>query len=136
MPDPSLQLQKLIRERIIGSQLIISMVPADAVIDATGRPERMPAIHIGEGNTTFRRFDSTAYADLHVWTQETGLTTCKAIVSALVDALRIDAQIEGASRLQNFIVHDCRVVQTRFLRDPHGSFAHGVVSVAAIMKEA
>jgi hypothetical protein len=112
----------------------MALVPADNVIDTTGRPERMPSVNIGEGQTVYGRFHSTTYATLHVWKQEAGLTGSKAIAGAIVAALHIDAQIEGVLILENFVCHDLQVTQTRFLRDPHGSFSHGVVSVAGIMK--
>jgi len=112
----------------------MALVPADHVLDANGRPEIMPAIYIGEGQTVFRRFDATSYATLHVWFQEPGLVQCKQAVPAIVAALRIDAQISGVIRIDGFTVHDMQASQTRYLRDPHGSFSHGVVSVAAIVK--
>src|SRR4051794_34911719 len=93
--DPSLSLQKTIRERLIGSPELMALVQADHVMDANGRPEIMPAIYIGEGQTVFRRWDATTYATLHVWFAEPGLVQCKEAVSAVVAALRIDAQADG-----------------------------------------
>jgi hypothetical protein len=132
--EPSLDLQKTIRARLLASADLIALVPADNVLDSTGRPELMPAVGIGEGQTVFKRFSSTTHATLHVWVQEPGLTASKAIASAIVAALRIDAQIEGVLILDNFVCHDLQVTQTRFLRDPHGSYSHGIVTVAGIMK--
>jgi hypothetical protein len=132
--EPSLDLQKAIRARLLASAGLMALVPADNVIDTTGRPERMPSINIGESQTVYRRFDSTTYATLHVWKQEAGLTGSKAIASTIIAALRIDAQIDGVLSLENFICHDLQVTQTRFLRDPHGSYSHGIVTVAGIMK--
>jgi hypothetical protein len=132
--EPSLDLQKAIRARLLASADLMALVPADNVLDSTGRPERMPAVIIGEGQTVYKRFSSTTHATLHVWVQEPGLTTSKQIASAIVTALRIDAQIDGVLRLDNFICHDLRVTQTRFMRDPHGSYSHGIVAVAGIMK--
>jgi hypothetical protein len=132
--EPSLDLQKAIRVRLLASADLMALVLADNVLDSNGRPERMPGVNIGEGQTVYRRFDSTSFATLHVWAQETGLTDSKAIASAIVAALKVDAQIEGVLTLENFICHDLQVTQTRFMRDPHGSYSHGVVSVAGIMK--
>ncbi len=112
----------------------MALVPADHVLDSNGRPERMPGVNIGEGNTVYQRFYSTTYSTLHVWVQESGLTGAKAIVGAIVPALRIDAQITGVLALDDFICHDLSVTQTRFMRDPHGSYSHGIVTVAAVMK--
>lgn len=132
--EPSLDLQKAIRTRLLASADFIALVPADNILDTNGRPERMPGVNIGEGQTVYQRFYSTTYATLHVWMQEPGLTGAKAIVGAIVPALTVDAQIDGVLRLESFICHDLRVTQTRFMRDPHGSYSHGVVTVAGIMK--
>lgn len=132
--DPSYDLQKAIRARLIASQELTALVDPDAIIDANGRPERIPCVQIGEGQTIFRRWDSTTHAALHVWFQEPGLARCKQAVGAIVEALRVDAQVSGALALDHFTCHDLMVTQTRFMRDPHGSYSHGVVTVAGIMK--
>jgi hypothetical protein len=132
--EPSLDLQKGIRARLLASADLLALVPADNVLDSTGRPERLPGVNIGEGQTLYKRFSSTTHATLHIWVQEPGLTTSKQIASVIVAAVRIDAQIEGVLILENFVCHDLRVTQTRFLRDPHGSYSHGIVTVAGIMK--
>lgn len=132
--DPSLPIQKVIRQRLLTSADLMTLVPEDNVMDITGRPERSPCINIGEGQTVFRRFDATSYADLHVWVQEPGLAQTKAIASLIVGLLNVDAQRDGVLQLDGFTCHDLRVTQTRFLRDPHGSYSHAVISVAAIVK--
>ncbi|WP_256807151.1 DUF3168 domain-containing protein [Bradyrhizobium sp. Bra64] len=132
--DPSLALQKAIRLRLIATPELMTLIQADHVMDANGRPEIMPAVYIGEGQTVFRRWDATTYATLHVWFQEPGLAQCKEAVSAIVTALRIDAQADGVLPIDGFTVHDMQATQTRYLRDPHGSYSHGIVSVAAIAK--
>lgn len=132
--DPSLALQKAIRARLIASQELMSLVDPDAIIDANGRPEIMPAVYIGEGQTIFRRWGATTHATLHAWFAEPGLVQCKEAVSAIVAALRIDTQADGVLPIDGFTVHDMQVTQTSYMRDPHGSFSHGVVTVAAIVK--
>lgn len=47
--------------------------------------------------------------------------------------MRVDAQINGVLILDHFTCHDLMVTHTRFLRDPHGSYSHGIVTVAGIM---
>lgn len=131
--DPSLPLQKAIRALLLDSDDVTALVPADNVLDVSGRPERSPCVIIGEGQTVFRRFTATAYADLHVWVQEPGLTGCKAIADAIVDALSFDPQ-DGVLQLEGFVCHELSVNQTRFVRDPHGPYAHGIVSLAGIVK--
>jgi len=132
--EPSYDLQKAIRARLIASAELLALVPPDNILDANGRPERIPCVQIGESQTIYRRFDSTTVATLHAWFQEPGLIQCKQAVSAMVEALRVDAQVSGALVLDNFTCHDLMVTQTRFMRDPHGSYSHGAVTVAAIMK--
>ncbi|MET4216066.1 hypothetical protein ABIB00_001253 [Bradyrhizobium sp. LB14.3] len=132
--DPSLSLQKAIRARLIASPELMALVQADHVMDANGRPEVMPAVFVGEGQTVFRRWDATTYATLHVWFAEPGLVQCKEAVSPIVAALRIDAQADGVLLIDGFTVHDMQATQTRYVRDPHGSYSHGVVTVAAIVK--
>ncbi|RQH14933.1 DUF3168 domain-containing protein [Bradyrhizobium sp. RP6] len=132
--DPSLTLQKAIRQRLIASPELMALVQAEHILDANGRPEIMPAVYIGEGQTIFRRWDATTHATLHVWFAEPGLVQCKEAVSAIVAALRIDAQAEGVLQIDGFTVHDMQATQTRYLRDPHGSYSHGIVTAAAIVK--
>lgn len=132
--EPSYEIQKVIRSRLLASPELMALVSGDNILDATGRPERIPCVNIGQGQTVFRRFDATSYADLHIWNQELGLTGCKAIASAMIAALLVDAQVNGTLRLDNFICHDMRVTGTRYLRDPHGSYSHGIVTTAAIVK--
>jgi hypothetical protein len=132
--EPSLELQKAIRQRLLASADLMALVPADNLIDVNARPERMPSVIIGESQTLYRRFDSTTYATLHVWFQEPGLTKVKTATSAIVQALRIDAQIEGVLMLDSFICHNLAVTQTRYMRDPIGSYSHAVITVAGIMQ--
>lgn len=132
--EPSLELQKAIRTRLLASADVMALVPPDNILDVTGRPERVPCVNIGEGQTVYRRFDSTSYATLHVWVQEPGLIGAKGIASAIVPALRVDAQIDGVLVLDNFVCHDLAVTGTHYIRDVHGSYSHGIVSVAGIMK--
>lgn len=132
--EPSFDLQKAILGRLLASADLTALVPPQNISDVTTRPERIPRVTIGEGQTTYRRFDSTTYATLHVWFQEPGLSQCKQAVSAIVEAVRVDAQISGALILDNFTCHDLIATQTRFMRDPHGSFSHVIVTVAGIMK--
>lgn len=134
--DPSLELQKAIRSLLLDSDDVTAFVQADHILDVTGRPERMPSIVIGEGQTVFQRFSSTAYADLHIWVAENGLQLSKLIADAVIDAISIDAQIDGVLRLEGFVCHDLSVERTRYLRDPHGPLSHAIVSVAAIMQAA
>ena len=132
--DPFLELQAAIRARLIASPDLLALVPDGHVLDTSGRPEVMPAVLIGEGQTVYRRFDCTVFATLHVWFQELGTTSAKQAASAIVEALRIDAQRDGVLSLPHWTVLDMQADRVQIVRDPHGPYSHGIVSVAAIMK--
>jgi hypothetical protein len=135
--DPSLALQKTIRQRLIASADVLALVPADNILDTNGRPERTPCILIGEGQTVFRRWNSTSYGTLHIWVAEAGLVTAKEIGSAVIGALTFAAEIERTVlHLDGFDCLDLAVTNIQFLRDPYGPYSHGIVTVAGIMKEA
>jgi hypothetical protein len=133
--DPSLALQKAIRARLIASTDVLALIPAGNILDTNGRPEVVPAILLGEGQTVMRRFNSTSYATIHIWMSEPGLVQAKEVGSAIVDALTFDAEVERAVlHLDGFICHDLSVTNLQYLRDQHGPYSHGIVTVAGIMK--
>ena len=132
--DPSPDLQKAIYSRLTASADLTALVPIANVSGSNSRPEVMPCVNIGEGSTTFRRFDATSYATIHTWFAEPGYDNAKAAASAIVDVLRVDAQIEGVLMLDDFVVHDMQVTRTQFMRDIHAEYSHAVLSVAAIVK--
>ncbi len=112
----------------------MALVSANQIRDRSARPETSPLIQIGEGHTVYRRWDATAYATLHIWVQEIGLSEAKKIAGALHSALTIDAQRDGVAQFGDFLCLDMRVTNAQFIRDPHGPYSHGIVTVAAIMK--
>ena len=134
--DPSLPLQKVIRARLVASPDVLALIPAGNIVDTSGRPEIVPSILIGEGQTVLRRFNSTSYATIHGWIQEPGLLRSKQLGSAIVGALSFDAEIERAVlHLDGFDCHDLAVVNLQYLRDVQASYSHCIVTVAGIMKE-
>lgn len=134
--DPSLALQKAIRARLVASADVLALVPAGNILDTNGRPEVVPSILLGEGQTVIRRFNSISYASIHVWMSEPGLVQAKEVGSAIVGALTFDAEVERAVlRLDGFDCHDLTVTNLQYMRDPHANYSHGVITVAGIMKE-
>lgn len=134
MSEPSLQLQKALRARLAGSSIVTALVPADNIVDRNERVERFPAIILGDGYSSYAQLyeehHDRAFADLHVWTVEAGTAGVKEIAGAIRDALRYDRLV-----VEGF---DCRrlaILSARFLRDPDGIHAHGVVSIEATMME-
>ncbi|MEH2517552.1 hypothetical protein V1279_003125 [Bradyrhizobium sp. AZCC 1610] len=134
--DPSLALQKAIRNRLVASPDVLALVPAGSILDTNGRPEVVPVILLGEGQTVPRRFYSTSYATIHVWIDEPGLVQAKQVGSAIVGALTFDAEVERAVlRIDGFDCHDLAVTNLQYMRDPHANYSHAIVTVAGIMKE-
>ena len=130
----SLAVQRAIGARLVASEAVTALVPAANILDRNSRPAPMPSIILGEDQEVdegdIARHNIRVYATLHVWKRETGLTGVKAIAGAIRSALG-DSRPEG----DGFHFADCRVSSTRFLRDPDGETAHGVVTVEALVQE-
>jgi hypothetical protein len=131
--DPSLALQKLLRGRLAAATAVTALVTATSIEDRSGVPETFPCILIGDGFTdhadNYDSFHERTFADIHLWTEELGLARCKAIAAAVRDALRTGPwSVDG---------HTCvhlTVARSRFLRDPDGSYGHGVLTIEAILQ--
>ena len=133
---PELTLQKALRARLVGTNSVLTLVPAANVLDRNSRPNPDPAIIIGEGMSiddgdAIARDRTRVVLDLHVWRKEPSTAGAKAIAGAIRSAIRsapltLDAGFHAA---------DCRVSSMRFLRDPDGETSHAVVTVEAIVKE-
>lgn len=134
MTEPSLDLQKAIRERLTSSSVVTSLVPASSILDRNGRPETFPCILIGEGHTIpddgLARNRHQTFADLHLWKTEAGLVGVKQIAGAIRHALSDTILVTD-----HFYVADAYIEQSRFFRDPSGVHAHGVITVAARLVE-
>lgn len=132
--EPSLALQAAIRTRLVASSAVTSVVPPANIRDANGTPAVFPCILIGEGMTSpggdIARRMHDVVLDLHIWATEPGLVTSKQIAGAIRAAL-IDTNWNAAG----LHVADLRVASSRFLRDPSGLRSHGVISLAAIVRE-
>ena len=130
MTEPSLDLQKAIRERLIESSVVTSLVPAAHVLDRNSRPEVFPCILIGEGQTLaddgLARNRHQTFADLHLWQREAGLVGVKQIAGAIRRALS-----DTILQTDHFYVADIYIARSRFLRDPDGIHSHGIVSLTA-----
>jgi len=133
MMDASLALQKLIAARLKGYSALTALVPPDDIRDAYGLPERIPGIIIGDGTTAYDQFKLRTYSDIHIWTDEIGRTEVKKIASEVRAALSGPAWWD----ITDHFCSDLRVTSDRFMRDPRPPhfYAHGVVSVAAILQE-
>ncbi len=134
MMEPSLELQKAIRLRLVETSAVTSLVPAASIVDRSGVPATFPSILIGEGQTVpggdidRRRHD--AYLDLHLWQKETGLEFSKRLAGAIRDALA-----DTRWTATGLHVADLYVSSSRFLRDPNGIHSHGIISLTANVVE-
>ena len=136
MPNVSYAVQKAIRARLIGVSAVTALVPASSILDRNERPAPDPSIILGEDQivdpgTAIDRSLSRVHSTLHVWKKEGGLSGVKAIASAVRDAIR-----QGRLTLETGAqCIDCRVSDTRFIRDPDGVTSHGIVTVETLVRD-
>lgn len=128
-------LQTAIRLRLAATPAVTALVPAASILDVNQRPAPVPSIIIGEGQSMegdqLDRRDQRLIMDLHIWKQEAGLGGVKDIAGAIRTALH-----SARLTVTGWHCGDCRVSSMRFLRDPDGETAHGVVTVEALVVEA
>jgi hypothetical protein len=135
MSDPAYAVQKALRSRLIGTAAVTALVPANSVLDINQRPAPDPSIILGEDQVvdpgqSIARDIVRVHSTLHVWKKENGLSGVKAIAAAAWAAIKtgrltLDAGLQCV---------DCRVTDTRFLRDPDGETSHGVVNVETLIR--
>lgn len=127
--------QKAVRTRLVTTGTVTALVPATSILDVNQRPAPDPSIIIGEGQTlegdrTDRR-DQHVILDIHVWKKEAGLVGVKAIAGAI----RTSVHSSNLPAEDGYHFGDCHVASMRFLRDPDGETAHGIVTVEALAVE-
>jgi hypothetical protein len=130
-----LAVQKAIRTRLAAFPPVTLLVPAGNILDRNSRPAPDPSIIIGED----QEIDENRHArdivrvvsTLHVWKREPGLVGVKAIAGAIRSALALGVPAENG-----YHFGDCYVSSARFLRDPDGETAHGVVTVETLVSGA
>lgn len=138
MSDASQAVSNALRARLIASASVTALVPASNIVDRNARPILDPAIIIGEDQVV----DATAsimrdyvrvYSTLHLWKKEPGLSGVKAISGAIRRALGRITRLD--LNHPDFACSDCKVDSTRFLRDPDGVTAHGIVVINSLVHE-
>lgn len=132
--EPSLELQKAIRARLVAASAVTALVPAANIVDRNGTPAVFPCIVIGEGQTVpggdIARIRHDAVLDLHIWVKEPGLVTAKQIAGAVRDAVA-----DSVWSIPGMHVADLHVTSSRFMRDPNGIHSHGIVTLSANVVE-
>lgn len=131
-----LEVQKALRARLTTTAALMAHVPASNVLDTNQRPAPVPSIILGESQsvdegTSLRRAHSRVYHTVHVWTREASLERVKVICGEIRRAIGI-GRLVLASPLH---CADVGVSSVRFLRDPDGEHAHGVITVEVLVSE-
>lgn len=133
MTEPSLALQTAIRARLIAHGGVTALVPADAILSRSSRPEVFPCILISDGRTDYADnyddFYDRTFTDLHAWTQEEGSEQLKTILGPVRDALPACPWI-----IPGFIVPYVRLTTARIMRDPDNLHSHAILTVEATMQ--
>ena len=90
-----------------------------------------PYVTIGEGQDVPDLAEcidgSEVYSDLHIWTKESGFTTCKKIVATMWAA----ASAASITLTENRLILVERNGE-RYLRDPSDPIKHGVLTLRAL----
>lgn len=131
----ALALQKALRARLAAFPAVTALVPPANIGDRHGRPAAFPSIVMGEDQDVDAELDlerrfRRVYVTLHVWDRSPALVTVKGIAAAIGQAIRTDLALD-AGRLV-----DIKFASARYLRDPDGVTAHGVVTLEALLEEA
>jgi hypothetical protein len=133
--EPSLALQIAIRQRLVASSAVTSLVPAANILDKNARPEVFPCIIIGESMTLpgdmIARNDYVTHADVHIWLNEAGTVGAKQVAGAIRQALSDRFYDLDSHHLTDLYIESCR-----FLRDENGVHSHGVMTLNARLIEA
>ena len=133
--EPVLAIQNAIIAILENAPDVTTLVDPINIRAGSTRPDEMPCILIGGGNTARSGHDYTAQRtarvvmDVHIWTLGSGQNAAKEItgkVAAALDVRKLD--IEGG------FCDDFRVVATRFPRDPNPDYGHGVLSIEAVVR--
>lgn len=136
MSDPALAVQKAIRARLAGATAVTALVPAASILDRNQRPAPDPSIILGEDQIIdpgilLDRSVVRIHSTLHVWKVEPSLVGVKTIAGAIWQAIKV-----GRLALDTGLeCCDCRVSDSRFLRDPDGETSHGVITIETLVRQ-
>lgn len=130
-----LVIQQTIRNALVADAGITALVPANSILDTNSLPALSPSIILGEDQLVdegehIARDVLAVHSTLHVWKKEAGLAGVKGIAGEIAMTIR-------ASRptlADGFQLVDWFVSSTRFLRDPDGQTAHGVVTIESTLR--
>lgn len=131
--EASLAAQRLAVTRMRQRAGVTALVPSGNIMDRNGRPEVFPCVLVGEAQTVADEADcvigSEVFLTIHVWTRETTLEKCKLIAGEIRRALY------QVSAVQDGFALDFNFDDSRFMRDPGGESAHGVVTFRVLAED-
>ena len=127
-----LAIQRALRARLVTSPAVTALVPAASILDTHKRPAPRPGIILGDAQSvrsgSMARNWETVTHTIHVWTEEPSTEGCKRIAFAVrsaIEAVRLDLG-------PDYHCADWDVTSARYLRDPDGVTAHGVLTVEVL----
>lgn len=133
----SLACQKAQRALLIADAEVTTLVPADHVVDGSAVLDLFPRINIGDdleaaiGNVPRVDRFCTVHSTLHVWNREPGLAGAKAVAGAVRDCLA-----NATWTRDGWQCLSTEFESARFLRDPDGETAHGVIVFTQTLQRA
>ncbi|SOE08495.1 uncharacterized protein DUF3168 [Hoeflea halophila] len=135
MIEPTLALQTAIRSALTTSE-ITALVALDQIRSGGTRPDKLPTIIMSDGQTIFlgnasgSQYMARVFVDLHIWAIEDGSDTAKAIGFAICNTLKVTPEGDG------FSIDEFGLPSVRWMRDPdpEKSFAHGIITVEAVLR--
>lgn len=127
--------QRALRGRLAAFPAVVALVPPANIGDRHGRPAAFPCIIMGEdqeadAELTLERRHRRVFVTLHTWDRSPALVTVKAITAVIGKAIEAELPLEEGRLL------DLKLSGARYLRDPDGVTAHGVVTLEALLEEA
>jgi hypothetical protein len=134
MIEPSLAVQTAIRQHLIDTNAASDLVPDDHIRAGSTRPDKLPAIMIGNGTVQMHgraangQYVASVFLDLHVWAIENGLDLAKEIGGRVGAALLMWPAGEG------FEFDEFKHTRAVWPRDPDPKYGHGVLSVECVIR--
>lgn len=129
--EPSTAFREALGAHLASDPAVTALVDPENIRAGDFRPDELPAILFGAGNTlphgraSGRQFVATVFMDLHIWAVEDGLDRAQSIGAAVARRL-MDWPADGDIQFDGF-----RHTRTVWPRDPDPKFGHGVISVEA-----
>jgi hypothetical protein len=134
MIEPSLALQTAINARLTSTSAVVVLVGTDQIRTGSMRREQLPSIIMAGSQIEYlgynagKQYSARVWLDLHIWALDAGSDMAKSIGFAVHSALLAPLSMVDCS-LDFF-----EAKNIRWLRDPDPDFAHGVLTVEAVIR--